>query len=92
MPRSRPQSPPSATWEPEKRQEYASRVDQARNKRQRRDEVDGNQAGQFNTPPRYQADDDDYSEEPHRSCDLDDDDESLPYSQELRLLQCQAIM
>lgn len=34
--------------------------------------------------PRDQADEDDESDDPQRSCDLDDDDEKLSISQELR--------
>lgn len=51
----------------------------------RKDKVAVNRAGPSNPTPRYQADDNDDSNEPQRSCNLDDDDdENLFFSQEFR--------
>lgn len=60
------------------------RVDSSRNRRQRRDETAKTQAGPSHPPLKYQVDEDDVSDKPQRSCDLNDDDENFPFSQELR--------
>lgn len=70
----------------ERRHENASRVAPPRNRQQRREKEARDRPGTSHQQPGYEADEYD-SDEQQRSCDLDDDDENLPFSRELRNAQ-----
>lgn len=59
-------------------------VDLPRNRRQRGDKATKIQVVPSHPLLRYQANEDDHIDEPHRSCNLDDDDENWPFSKKLR--------
>ncbi|XP_022894033.1 activating signal cointegrator 1 complex subunit 2 homolog [Olea europaea var. sylvestris] len=86
QPRTRPQPPPPMPQQPERRHENAPRTIPHRSRPQRREEEARNRPGPFHQQPRYEAEDYD-SDEQQRSCDLDDNDENLPFSRELRNAQ-----
>ncbi|XP_022872958.1 conglutin beta 1-like [Olea europaea var. sylvestris] len=67
----------------EERHENAPRATLPRNRRQRREEEARNRSRTSHQQLRYEADEND-SDEQQRSCDLDDDDENMPFSRELR--------
>lgn len=65
-------------------QEYAPRVVPSRNRHQRKEEMARYHVVLPHLPSRDQANEDDDSDEPQRSCDLHDDDENSLFSKELR--------
>ncbi|XP_022899253.1 uncharacterized protein LOC111412550 [Olea europaea var. sylvestris] len=70
----------------EEKHEITPHVAPPRNRCQRREEEARNYAGTSYQQPRQEAEEYD-SDEQQRSCDLDDDDENLPFSRELRSAQ-----
>lgn len=83
-PRNRNQPPPQTTRQQGHEQSQEVQAPPPRNRRERRSQVDwGNRAEAAQRPPRQQADGND-SDGPCRSYELDDDDDNLPFSRELR--------
>lgn len=76
--------------QPEERQEHALHVAHVANRYQRREKATENQESSSNHPPENQANNNDDSDGLQRLFNQDDDDENLPFSQELRRAPCRA--
>ncbi|XP_022891839.1 activating signal cointegrator 1 complex subunit 2 homolog [Olea europaea var. sylvestris] len=86
-PRNRPQPLPPMTHQPKERHKNVPHAVQPRNRHQRKEDEARTQARPSHQPPRYEAEENNDSDEQQRSCDLDNDDENLSFSRELKNAQ-----